>query len=141
MPTNYKEILVPVDGSKNSQDALEEGIKIAEMNSANLTVLFVRDKTSTSENPYEAELAYEDLGEEEKIIMNTSNELIKNHDNTSSKILVGYTKPAIIKYAKEINSDLIIMGATGKHSFEKLLLGSVTSYVLNHSNCNVLVVK
>jgi len=37
--------------------------------------------------------------------------------------------------------DLIVMGPRGISKFSKLLLGSVTSGVVNHAPCSVLVVK
>jgi len=36
---------------------------------------------------------------------------------------------------------LIVMGATGLNAVERALVGSTTSYVVNHAKCNVLVVK
>lgn len=35
--------------------------------------------------------------------------------------------------------NLIIMGATGKGRIAKMLLGSVTSYVVRHAKCDVMV--
>lgn len=48
---------------------------------------------------------------------------------------------AIMDYAKEINTDLIIMGSRGLGLVRGVLLGSVSKYVLEHAKCPVLIVK
>lgn len=40
---------------------------------------------------------------------------------------------------KRWDIDLIIIGATGKGPIAKMLLGSITSYVVRHAKCDVLV--
>lgn len=141
MIKQYKNILVPVDGSKESEDALEEGLRIAERNSAKLTVIYVRDVNQTIQNPYGADLVFEDLNEEEKLIKSNVEKVNKSYKESNFVSMAGYPKHTITKYAKDKNIDLIVIGATGKNSFERILVGSVTSYVLNHAHCNLLIVR
>jgi nucleotide-binding universal stress UspA family protein len=47
---------------------------------------------------------------------------------------------AIVDEAQKLGIDLIIMGRHGKHSFAKLLMGSVTERVIGLSPANVLVI-
>ena len=56
-------------------------------------------------------------------------------------IRYGHAGKEITKYAEELGADLIIMGSTGKSNIEKLLLGSVTEFVIRHSNISTLVVR
>jgi nucleotide-binding universal stress UspA family protein len=55
----------------------------------------------------------------------------------------GDPRQVIVHFAKKtgLPVDMIIMGATGKGSMERLLIGSTTTYVVNHADCNVLVVR
>ena len=48
---------------------------------------------------------------------------------------------SITDYAAEWKTDLIVMGTRGLSGFKKLLLGSVSSGVLSHATCSVLVVR
>lgn len=48
---------------------------------------------------------------------------------------------AIIDEANEIGADLIIVGTRGLNTAERLLLGSVSTKVLHHAPCDVLVVR
>ena len=48
---------------------------------------------------------------------------------------------SILDCAKEEKVDLIVIGTRGLGSFEKLILGSISSGVVSHAECNVLVVR
>jgi nucleotide-binding universal stress UspA family protein len=52
-------------------------------------------------------------------------------------------KPAdeIIRFGKENNIDLIIIGMKGRSALEIALIGSVARNVINHAGCPVLVVR
>jgi len=54
-----------------------------------------------------------------------------------------YGKPAqaIMKMASEQQADLIVMGAKGLGAVARVLLGSVSTRVVQHSSCSVLVVR
>jgi nucleotide-binding universal stress UspA family protein len=54
---------------------------------------------------------------------------------------IGSPAQEIVKLAKELNVDLIIMGTHGWTGFKHLLLGSVAENVLRLAACPVLVVK
>ena len=55
----------------------------------------------------------------------------------------GYGDPAtvITTLAAEVDADLIVIGNEHKNLIERLLLGSVSSGVTHHANCDVLVVR
>ncbi|HYR60842.1 MAG TPA: universal stress protein, partial [Nitrospiraceae bacterium] len=52
-------------------------------------------------------------------------------------------KPAeeIMKVASKQHADLIVMGAKGLGAIARFLLGSVSTRVVQHANCSVLVVR
>ena len=47
----------------------------------------------------------------------------------------------IVRYAKEEEIDIIVIGSRGRSELQKLFLGSVASAVLAYSPCPVLVVR
>ena len=56
-------------------------------------------------------------------------------DNVTSTVY------AITNYAEQRRIDLIVVGSRGLGGFKRMLLGSVSSGVLNHASCSVLVVR
>ena len=48
---------------------------------------------------------------------------------------------AIITEAEKENEDLIVVGTRGLGGFKKLVLGSVSSAVVAHATCSVMVVR
>lgn len=59
----------------------------------------------------------------------------------TSQIIAGNPKREIVELAKKLDTDLIVMGATGLGALSLLLVGSTTAYVVNQAPCNVMVVK
>jgi nucleotide-binding universal stress UspA family protein len=61
----------------------------------------------------------------------------------SLKTLITQGNPAeeILEAAEKMKADLIVTGSHGRHGAQKFLLGSVSSKILDHAECDVLVVK
>lgn len=53
---------------------------------------------------------------------------------------IGSPKLEIVRIAKEIQADLIVVGSHGRHGLA-LLLGSTANGVLHHAVCDVLAVR
>ena len=53
----------------------------------------------------------------------------------------GPAEDAIVRFAEEHGTDLIVMGSRGLGGFERMLLGSVSNYVAHHAHCPVLIVR
>jgi len=47
----------------------------------------------------------------------------------------------IVNYAYDKRSDIILMGARGLGGFKKMLMGSVSSGVVEHAHCPVLIIR
>lgn len=138
----YKNILVPVDGSKQSTIAFQEAIEVAKRNDAHLTVMTVVDfKYSVGDPAF--------INDALKFHLNNAeielDELIAQADleevDLQKEITAGSPKRKIVDYAKEHKIDLIMMGSTGTGALEQVLVGSTTAYVVNRAPCNVIVVK
>lgn len=61
--------------------------------------------------------------------------------NTSGKVLLDDPRHALIEEADVWKADCIFVGARGLNTFERLLLGSVSSKVAGHAPCSVEVVR
>jgi nucleotide-binding universal stress UspA family protein len=75
-----------------------------------------------------------------------------NLDNARARIQVngfelrtveGHGDPAdvLVRQAKEDEADLIVVGTRGQNATQRAMLGSVSTKVLHHAPCDVLVVR
>jgi nucleotide-binding universal stress UspA family protein len=55
--------------------------------------------------------------------------------------LEGYPPDVLVEYAEEQSADLIVVGSRGRGDLASLVLGSTSHRVVNHSHCDVLVVR
>jgi nucleotide-binding universal stress UspA family protein len=70
----------------------------------------------------------------------------RNHLKTQgidAEAIEGTGDPAdvIIEAAKEHNADVIVVGTRGLNAAERLVLGSVSTKIVHHAPCDVLVVR
>mgnify|MGYP001113664121 CR=1 FL=1 len=121
-------ILVGIDGSKHSELALMEAIKIARRFSGMVKVITVYKQGMDGR-------AREILEEAAAFLKEARVEF------SLSSILGSNPSRALIYTARHENSDLIVVGSRGLGSAASLLLGSVSRQVVTKAYCDVLVVK
>jgi nucleotide-binding universal stress UspA family protein len=137
-----KRILLAYDGSKSAEKALRKAVDIARKFDSELNVISVAP-----------ELYLTDLLEVDRKRIRDS---IKNEtENIMRKIKVGSRgiKPIktmikqgdaaeeILRASGRLKADLIITGSHGTRGAKKFLIGSVSSKIVDHALCSVLVVK
>ena len=54
---------------------------------------------------------------------------------------LGEPAEAIVDTARENGADLVIVGTRGENAAKRALMGSVSTSVLHHAPCDVLVVR
>lgn len=143
-------IMVAIDGSEPSMDAVEYAISMAtKQGGCELIVMTVIRMPVSSYGLMtpENEVRY---GKDRKEIIETRQLLDKVREQVANHGIVFKTEivdtqlsveAAIIEYAEEQQVDLIVIGTKGKSGLKKLLLGSVASAVVTYAGCPVLVVK
>lgn len=144
MEGRYDHILVAIDGSKESEWALEKSIEIAKRNNAKLLLAHVIDTRSflliDSYDPDIVErankLAIDMLEKYETQAINAG------VSHVHYEIEYGSPKVKIPKeIAKKHTIDLIVCGATGMNAVERFLIGSVSEHITRYSSCDVLIVR
>ena len=77
----------------------------------------------------------------EKRLSRLKEELSKKGVQMETVVRFGKAVDTIIMTCVEKKADLLIVGSHGRHGATKFLLGSVSSKVVEHAPCDVLVVK
>jgi nucleotide-binding universal stress UspA family protein len=149
----FKNILLPVDGSRASMRAAREGIELAKALGAQVTVLtvttswaayFSRELAAVIPDVVIPQIEY-DLRREATATVILSN--IVNDarllDVRAKSVHRSEPHPcqAIVQTAEHEGCDLIIMGSHNDVAFTGMLLGSETMRVVAHSTIPVLVYR
>lgn len=151
MAQEYKRVLVAIDGSKGADAALRTAIEVTKRNDhTHLDVLRVLDLNSLEyggagialdgQKIYEIEQANEGymLKLKDKIVA----EYNLDADRVSVHLRFGNPKAVITQdFQPEYGNDLIVVGSTGKNFVQRMIVGSVASYVIRTAKCEVLMAK
>jgi nucleotide-binding universal stress UspA family protein len=137
----YMNILVPLDGSENSQKALLQACELAKNQKSNLILVYVVDKP-ISLNLLDRK---EYLGILRKFgdkVLIKGKQIAKNQGLDVTTIMKeGNITNEIVKLAKIKKCNLVIVGSKGLGKTARFLLGSVSSKLANSSPCSILIVK
>ena len=144
----YKHILVAIDLSPRSCNALKHAIKLAHLFDSKITLLNVHEEFLSKREMIMSRVSVEGLQKAFKdISVKAKNEirhLIADFDGEDIEIIIklkdGKASKEIIDFSNGINPDLIVMGSNGKDSISDYIMGTTTSYVVDNSKYPVLVI-
>ena len=141
--TTPKRMLVPVDFSDCSLDALEYGVSVAQRSKAFIQLLHVLEPVS-----YGLDFTLPHVATREHIrteltgrLSNLVSALTSVGVPSDFTITGGLPAESILDTAKSPSIDLIVMGTHGRRGFSHALFGSVAESVLRRSLCPVLTVR
>src|SRR5579862_4439388 len=132
-----KKILYPTDFSSYSNQAYFHAVALAENHHASLTALFVyTPDVVTPGEPPDEEAAKRYWQNQLEQIRPIDSRIAIHH-----VLLEGDPAREIVRFGRDADMDLIVMGTHGRTGLERLLLGSVAERVMKEASCSVLVVK
>lgn len=145
----YNKILVGVDGSEISEDALREAITIAKRNDSHLYIAHISDPNRfrtfpNLDRPFERNQFMGDTENQLKEKLESYVELAREEGLEEVEYIIRSASPKTelaTVLPEEYAIDLVILGATGINRVERVLVGSVSSYVIHNTLCNVLIVR
>jgi len=136
----YQNILLAYDGSPGGSEALAQAKNLASMSGATVRLLAIIDPSETM------------------LVVEGMSFIPDNHRPVTQSMLdagvgrlqsagctatndVRYGNPAeqIVRTAREMNADLIVVGHRDQGTLARLLNGSVGASILHHPPCSVLV--
>lgn len=144
----FKKILVPIDGSENAVKALEMAVKMQKTTGAELMMLTVFRHHSLLEasmsmvRPDDPQNLDDAMREHAKEIADAAKKAALEMGAQNPRAFVRNGPPArtIVKFSREREIDLIVLGSRGLGDWEGYLLGSVSHKVTSLADCPVLVV-
>lgn len=134
-----KRVLAAYDGSESAKRALYEAAKLVPED-ATVTVVSVAEVLPQFGRASSMLLPEED--QERRRELAEATEILKAH-GIRAKVVErrGDAAAMILDEAETEGAEVIVMGTRGLGSGKRWLLGSVSTKVLHHAPCNVLVVR
>ncbi|MEI6840500.1 MAG: universal stress protein [Methanomicrobiales archaeon] len=140
----FSKILVAIDGSGKSGQALEAAIDEARVWKAALHVIYVVEtglfSSMPMDNTWEIMLSMLET-EGGKAIANAKKQAETKGVVVTPHLKQGHAGDEIIKAATDIGADVVVVGSHGKSNVDRLLIGSVSSFVVSNCPVAVLVVR
>lgn len=139
----YDRLLVPIDGSPESLEAVDEAAALASAVDAELTGLYVVDTRDYSTIP-EAKwisLADELEREGERALAEAEKRAEAAGVTMTTVVVRGVPHESILEHAEDIGADVVVMSTHGRTGLDRFLLGSVTEKVIRSTELPVLVIR
>lgn len=147
----FQKILLATDGSEDSMKAADYALQLAKVSNAEVEIVYVSPiirgvypygMAGSAVNPeYIVEWEKHNAEESKKIIEQTAHNFDESGIKYTSKILNGDPADEICNEAEQEKIETIIMGCRGQGAVSRFLFGSVSSKVLTHAHCSVLIVR
>jgi nucleotide-binding universal stress UspA family protein len=152
-PFAIRKILVSTDGSGNAKRAVTAAIDLAKHYGAELLIVTILDmgvtRIYTPIAPFPTDSDYNQFfqtakADGQKIVDEAVTTAKQNSlPKVNGKVLetMDSVPEAILNSAEKEEVDTIVVGTRGLGGFKKLVLGSVSSAIVAHAHCSVLVVR
>ena len=137
-------IIVGIDGSVHSKNALEWAMKEAAIRHAPLTVISVHPVIAGFSGravAYPTDDALADQAREtarEEVDKTLAQLGVPGPETVTVRGVSGFPAEVLITAGRD--ADMLVVGSRGSGGFSRLLLGSVSSQVTHHAQCPVVVI-
>ena len=138
----FRKILHAYDGSEHAFSAYNLALAIAKQNGCELHIV------SVGEIEYIPQFV-EDVREQKAMAARRLRGFLfraralaaESNVNLHSHVLVGHPVRAIVRLARELNAELLVIGARGHSALYERVVGSRASQIMQLAHCPVLAVK
>jgi nucleotide-binding universal stress UspA family protein len=142
----FSKILVPLDFSAHSREALEYAAELARRYEASLTLVHAYQTVAYALPEgfvlYTPAQFANALTEFEKQLTAAKGEALRaGATRVETRMLQGDVASEVVQLAKEGGYDLIVMGTHGRTGASHLLMGSIAEKVVRRAPCPVLTVS
>jgi nucleotide-binding universal stress UspA family protein len=148
MSRMFNHILCPTDLKERSDKAVKKAVQIAHQFGSKITLLNIHEEFMNKKEREMLRVSVDKMKEKYKRIAIESKEEMKTviHKLHADDIEIDYLlhsgKPenAIVEVAKQLGTDLIVIGTDGRDNVMDFVVGTITEHVVNAAPCPVLVV-
>jgi nucleotide-binding universal stress UspA family protein len=140
----FTNILVAIDGSDASQRAFIRAVEEAKVWNARLHVIYVVETGLFSSLPADntVEIMYRVLETEGNSVLEKAKKTATEKGVTPfTHMKQGHAGSEVVTLADKEKVDLIMVGSHGKSNADRLLIGSVSAYIVSHSAVTTMVVR
>lgn len=134
-------IVVGVDGSTSSLDALRWAATQAELTGASLDVVMTWEFPTAYgwAAPYPDN--FDPAGDTRRLLDETVRAVLGERPvvEVHPQVIEGHPAPSLIEAAR--GTQLLVVGSRGHGAFTGMVLGSVSEHCVSHSSCPVVVVR
>jgi nucleotide-binding universal stress UspA family protein len=127
-------VLFATDGKPHSEKATKYAMEYAKRHEAKLFIVFV---VSPKADEDKEKLIQNGM----KVLERLKLEAVEKGVEVTTLLEAGNPYEAIISASDRVKAEAIIVGTSGKTVLDRVLIGSVSEYVVRNSRCTVIVVK
>jgi nucleotide-binding universal stress UspA family protein len=136
---HIKRLLLPIKGQRVDQDTLRFASNLVRQEHGSICLLYVIEVPR--EYPVDAELPSA-VSKCEGILRDAEEFLKSQKVKVETEMLQSRDAgPAVVQEAQERGVDAVLLGLTYKRRHDSLTLGGVAPYIIEHSQCPVLVYR
>ena len=137
-------IVVGVDGSENSLDALRWAAEEARVRNSLLRVVAIFNAPIMSTGYEVVAPDPSDLAAASNTMLDAAVDSVREDGalegvHVATEVVEGHAGERLIELSHD--ADMVVVGARGHGGFLGMVLGSVTGHVVNHAACPVVVVR
>lgn len=144
----YKKILVPLDGSEESEAVLPHVTMLAQAMQAEIVLMRVvttplyEFSSADFVPPHSTPTAYPDLfSQADGYMQRVAFDMFPSNVQISYQVTGGPIADAILDMAAAVRADLIAMSTHGRSGISRMVLGSVADEMVRRSHLPVLLVR
>jgi nucleotide-binding universal stress UspA family protein len=145
-------VLIATDGSEYSRAAIDECCRMFEKSAAGeIRIISVFEPLIPTAGPYIVSAEYVQMIDDETRLRAKSNvekgfiQISENFpalaSQTSAKVVGGMPAQRIVEEAESWGANLIVCGSHGFGFWKRAWMGSVSSALVHHAPCSVMVVR
>ena len=145
----YKKILVPVENSKETNEAVRHAAHLASSFGSEVVILHCYDYPEILNDEfllygipdsYIQNIKDNIETHSQKFLNSLKAEFEKKEVKASIEFRQGKPGPNIVEATKELNADLVVIGSRHLNTLKRLIFTSTSNYVLHHSEAPILVI-
>ncbi|KAF0104000.1 MAG: UspA domain-containing protein [Rhodospirillaceae bacterium] len=139
----FKKILVAVDDAPISAHAADIAAELAQLAGAELAFVHVIDAelVNAADTGIQPDVFAAAAKEDARKLIDDFRKRLPQQLAALEFVPIGAPHTEIVKAAKDLPADLIVIGSHGRGGIKRVLLGSVAESVMRNAPCPVLVVR